>query len=96
MKTKLQSHETSLVGEWIESNRQVVGNENCERIKDLLQNQLVRLADADGGWSILLRDPSDDRLWELIYPHSDYHGGGPPALFYITKERAKEKYNFGG
>jgi hypothetical protein len=96
MKAKLEPHETSLIGEWIESNGKVVGDENCERIKDLLQNQLVKLADADGGWSMLMRDPNDDRLWELTYPHGEWHGGGPPALFHISKERAKEKYNFGG
>ena len=35
------------------------------------------------------------RYWERTYPHSDWHGGGPPCLTNITFDAAKEKYKVG-
>jgi len=47
---------------------------------------------ADGGWSRLYLDPVDGRYWELIYPQSEIHGGGPPRLAHISADAAKIKY----
>jgi hypothetical protein len=46
-------------------------------------------------WETLYRDPNDGRYWERTYPHSDWHGGGPPCLTKITFDAAKEKYKVG-
>ncbi|NCC98721.1 MAG: hypothetical protein EOL95_03325 [Bacteroidia bacterium] len=46
----------------------------------------------DNGWEILYKDNSDNRLWELIYPNSEMHGGGAPMLRTIDKESAISKY----
>ena len=44
----------------------------------------------------LYRDPNDNRLWELIYPQSEMHGGGPPELRNLTFNEARQKYDVGG
>jgi len=62
------------------------------RIQQLISQHLQRLADTDGGWSVLYRDPQDGRYWELTYPHSYMHGGGPSRLAVISRSAAAEKY----
>lgn len=32
------------------------------------------------GWDTLYRDPASGELWEIIYPKSEMHGGGPREL----------------
>ncbi len=41
---------------------------------------------------MLYRDPADNRLWELSYPNSALHGGGPPMLRNCTLLEFKLKY----
>jgi hypothetical protein len=31
-------------------------------------------------------------MWELTYPHKDWHGGGPPSLANVTKDYVQRKY----
>jgi hypothetical protein len=45
---------------------------------------------------VLYRDPQDGRLWELTYPHSDWHGGEPPDLRHISSGEAASKYGTWG
>jgi hypothetical protein len=33
-------------------------------------------------------------LWELTYPQSYLHGGGPPALYKIDENEAHKKFDF--
>jgi hypothetical protein len=54
--------------------------------------RLVRLAVRDDGWTLLLRDPDDGRLWELTYPDGSSHGGGPPLMTVLTEMEAAERY----
>lgn len=79
----LRREETRLIGN---------SDEPLERIHQLIDHHLERLAIADGGWSALYRDPGDGRLWELTYPESYKHGGGPPALFQVSETEAQQKY----
>ena len=65
---------------------------NCRRIDQLIENELNEIARDASGWDVLYVDPSDGRRWELIYPESHLHGGGPPMLRYLTKEEAQNKY----
>jgi hypothetical protein len=62
------------------------------RIYDLISHQLVELGIGDEGWSKLYRDPGDGRYWELTYPESEYHGGGPPMLTQVSDALAAQKY----
>ena len=92
---KLQPNETDLIGEWKVVGVKVVGNEACERIYLLTSQYLEHVATDASGWDKLYRDPGDERYWELTYPHSDWHGGGPPRLTCLSREEAQTKYRVG-
>jgi len=63
------------------------------RIQQLVSQHLQRVTAADGGWSVLFRDPQDGRYWELTYPRSEMHGGGPARLAELSLEAAQQRYD---
>ena len=87
---KLEQTETDLLGKWESVGNRVIADKTCERIKALTSQWLQKIA--GGGWETLYRDPEDGRYWELTYPESHMHGGGPPRLTYLSKEQARAKY----
>jgi len=88
----IDASERQIVGQWLEQHGRVVADEACRRIYELVRGGLQLLGAADGGWSQLYRDPDDGRLWELTYPNSSWHGGGPPTLQHLNPEVAHAKY----
>jgi hypothetical protein len=88
----LLPHETRLEGQWVSRKGKTKPDAVSERIARLVRNSLVRVAPDATGWDILYRDPRDGRLWELIYPHSEMHGGGPPLLRVVSIDEAHSKY----
>jgi len=90
----LRPSETLLEGGWIASANGVVADETCKRIEALTSGVLKHLATDATGWDSLFQDPADGRLWELYYPHSEVHGGGPPSLRNVTVLQANSKYTF--
>jgi hypothetical protein len=62
------------------------------RIDHLIAHDLIEIGSADGGWSTLYRDPADGRYWELTYPMSYMHGGGPRSLTLVSDAVAAQKY----
>lgn len=64
------------------------------RIESLISSYLERIAEANGGWTVLFRDPSDHRFWELTYPESELHGGGRPKLSVLSPAQAHQRYMF--
>ena len=93
--SNLQPHEVRLEGGWAAVGGKVLADSITERINELLTSGLTRLADAEGGWEILYLDEHDGRMWELTYPHSEWHGGGPPRLTHVSVDYAKSKYKIG-
>jgi hypothetical protein len=89
---KLTPQESDLIGAWKMKLEKVIGDPTCERIEWLIRNCLVQLGTDSSGWDELYRDPDDGRLWELTWPQSHMHGGGPPRLTYMTIEAARGKY----
>lgn len=89
---KITTEETEVRGNWILEGGAVVADEMCSRIEWLKSNWLQRITTDSSGWETLYKDPHDGRYWELIYPQSELHGGGPPTLRYISDESAKSKY----
>ena len=91
MKT-LELSETDLLGRWINVGERVVGDDTCKRIEWLVSEKLQKTATDASGWDTLYLDPVDGRYWELTYPNSGVHGGGPPRLTQLPAESAKSKY----
>ena len=89
---KLLPTETLLTGKWLLSNGHPVADEVCDRIMLLIKGHLRELGHDSSGWDMLYRDISDGRLWELTFPQSELHGGGPPQLRCIASEEAQMKY----
>jgi hypothetical protein len=82
-----------IVGKWIvDPAGRVIGDEAENQIQDLIQNRLVPVADRDGGWTRLYSDRSDNSYWELTFPHSAWHGGGPSKLTRLETSRVRELY----
>ena len=90
--THILPAEPDLVGQWFIKDGHVVADEMCRRIESLIENYLDELGHDATGWDVLYRDPKDGRLWELTYPQSDMHGGGPPRLTLVSIDKANRKY----
>ncbi len=88
----LRPEETELVGHWKLIDGRMTADSTCERIQRLVSDSLEEVASDESGWSILYRDPVDGRYWELTYPQSHMHGGGPPSLLCVLKTDARMKY----
>jgi hypothetical protein len=84
--------ETVLEGRWRDVDGRLSADETASRIDELVRGHFVVVADAEGGWSTLHRDPVDGRLWELTYPHSEMHGGGPAKIEVVSVGAARAKY----
>ncbi len=95
MMRKPDVNEKRLIGEWVlENDGSVKGDSTCDRIR-WLTDSFFELVVVDGdNWSALYRNPDNGDYWELTYPQSEMHGGGPPALECISKNDAHQRYSF--
>lgn len=84
--------ESALEGQWLVSEAAVRGDAVEQRIASLVEGHLQLLRSSPDGWSQLYKDPSDGRLWQLTYPTSENHGGGPRKLAVISLHAAQEQY----
>jgi hypothetical protein len=78
--------ETLIAGSWIAMGNRMVADDNAKRIQALTQGELEKIAVSPDGWEILYRDPADGRYWEIFYPQSEMHGGGPESLRVVDSE----------
>ncbi len=93
MNKKPSGSETSLVGSWFEKGNSVEQDSVCERIQWLTDSYFEQIVVDGDNWSALYKDPDDGSYWELAYPQSHMHGGGPPALKRISENEAYQRYN---
>lgn len=80
MSKRLSNNETILVGKWVEKNGTVEQDAVCKRIQWLIESCMELLVVDGNNWTALYRNPEDKSFWELTYPQSHLHGGGPPTL----------------
>jgi hypothetical protein len=93
MNRKPNNKETILVGNWIEKEDSVVQDSVCERIQWLTDSYFKQIAVDGNNWSALYKNPDDGSYWELTYPKSYMHGGGPPTLQRISEDDAYKRYS---
>jgi hypothetical protein len=81
---------TVIEGRWSFDGKRVIADSACAQIDSLLRT-LLPVGSTDGGWTQLYRD-ADGVFWELTYPHSELHGGGPPRLESYALDELRLKY----
>lgn len=94
MNKLITPHENQLIGKWELTENGVITDAVTRRIEFLIENELVEIARSDDGWSVLYKDNSDGRYWELSFPESGSHGGGPPTLTNLSFDESKAKFRF--
>jgi hypothetical protein len=95
--TELAPDESDLRGDWlVQNDRSVIADATEQRIEWLTKQVLQRIAKDSSGWEMLYRDPGDGRFWELTYPQSETHGGGPRRLHIVSQVEAATKYSHAG
>jgi hypothetical protein len=65
---------------------------DAPRIRRLVETELQHIASSRDGWDRLYRDALDGRFWELSYPKSEMHGGGPPLLRVVGASYAAQHF----
>lgn len=93
MNMSIKPDERQLVGEWEPSAIGVRAGVVAKRIEYLIANELVEVAASKDGWSVLYQDKNDKRYWELTFPSSGLHGGGPPSLTCLSAEDAQATFS---
>jgi len=88
----IANRETEIRGKWIKVGGRVEADDQCRRIEDLVARHLREVGRDATGWDRLFVDPQHGRYWELTYPESELHGGGPPRLRNIQVSEARAKY----
>lgn len=71
-----------IIGHWKFENGNVIADSNCKIIESMIKQELTKIGTSDDGWTIIYK-ANDGTIWELSYPQSHYHGGGPPKLVQI-------------
>ena len=90
--TALLPTETVLVSGSVLRDGRRVPDDATIRIATLIKSYLIKLATTPDGWTVLYRDPKDNRHWELSYPQGEQHGGGPAVLTCMSEEAARAKF----
>ena len=86
--------ENRITGKWEFTNGKMIADENCSRIQLLTKELLKKVGTDESGWQTLYFNPEDESYWELSYPNSEHHGGGPPELTRIAKsDELANRYN---
>jgi hypothetical protein len=85
-------HGQKLVGRWIREGDRTVPDATCQTIEKLISEGLKQVAEREGGWTVLYRDPHSGDYWELTYPQSEMQGGGPPMLMPLDAEDVQVRY----
>lgn len=71
---------TNLTETWVFADGNMTAGGDATEIDRLLTAELEQIGTTDGGWRRLFRHRADGSLWQLDYPQSELHGGGPRRL----------------
>ena len=76
--------EKEIIGKWIFKDGKMVADANCQLIDSMIKNDLKEIEKSEDGWTKHYKN-TNGSIWELTYPESHLHGGGPPKLSRIEK-----------
>lgn len=68
-------------------NDQYEGNDGIEFLK-----KLQKVSVSETGWEVLYKCPDCNEYWELSYPQSELHGGGPPLVKKLKSDALKRDW----
>ncbi len=68
-----------IIGKWEFKNGRAIADANCKIIELMIENELTKIESSSDGWTSLYKGRNGE-IWELSYPNSNWHGGGPPKL----------------
>lgn len=88
----IRSEEKEIVGGWQFVKGKTVADSNCDRINQLTTQYLIERKKSASGWETLYVNPVDNRFWELSFPNSEWHGGGPQRLTNISEKEARDRF----
>ncbi|WP_270729636.1 Imm27 family immunity protein [Shimia sp. Alg240-R146] len=81
-----------LAGSWIKQGSSIVADQTELEIERRMREDLQQVSASDDGWELLFVDPLDGTYWELTFPQSSMHGGGPKLLSPVPFLLAQTKY----
>ncbi len=76
-------HELNDVLEFHDGHMRAVGD--ARLIDDLIKNKLVEVRKEN--WAVLYRNKETGEFWDLTYPQSEMHGGGPRRLRVVSNPK---------
>lgn len=65
---------------WHAEDGKVTACGDVAAIDEMLATKLEEVRTEEGGWVIVFRHRDTHQFWELSYPQSELHGGGPRRL----------------
>lgn len=78
--------EKEIIGKWVFKNGKVIADSNCKKIESMIKKELTKIGTSEDGWTTKYK-ASDGTVWELSYPESHLHGGGPPKLVQVVQNQ---------
>ncbi|SEM33545.1 Immunity protein 27 [Maribacter orientalis] len=72
-----------IIGKWKFKNGRAIPDSNCKIIEIMIKHDLIKIGTSKDGWTLRYK-AIDGTNWELSYPESHLHGGGPPKLVQIV------------
>jgi hypothetical protein len=76
--------EKEIIGKWVFKDGTMVADANCQLIDSMIKNDFEEIEYSKDGWTRRYKH-TNGSIWELSYPESHLHGGGPPKLSRIDK-----------
>jgi hypothetical protein len=65
---------------WEVDGTRLIARGDADTIDEMLESKLEKQKADTSGWYVLYRHRDTGQFWELTYPQSHMHGGGPRLL----------------
>jgi Immunity protein 27 len=65
---------------WVSEDGKMVVRGDAAAIDEMLGTKLEKVRSDASGWLVVYRHRETNQFWELSYPQSEMHGGGPRRL----------------